>query len=159
MLLDNAERLDKLVDGDAPTEPDRAGVDLDTWRGMMAKNDQIRQNLVPLSKQYMTPEAAQADILNIPDGSTTFVRSSDDAYLAVEYKNTGGTLEATGRRMISAGYVDALRDLVTTELAKIMAFGAAQTTDAYPDIAGLILDSVETPFIAVTPMARASFRH
>ncbi|EPV7327207.1 hypothetical protein ACV9ZL_005946, partial [Klebsiella oxytoca] len=84
----------------------------------------------------------QADIANIPDGSTTYVRSPDDAYLAVEYKNAGGTLEATGRRMISAGYVDALRDLVTTELAKIMAFGAAQTTDAYPDIAGLILDSV-----------------
>ncbi|HFQ8044143.1 TPA: hypothetical protein ACHTB9_005576 [Klebsiella oxytoca] len=142
VLLDNAESLDKLVNGDALTEPDRAGVDLDTWRGFMAKNDEIRQNLVPLSKQYMTPEAAQADIANIPDGSTTYVRSSDDAYLAVEYKNTGGTLEATGRRMISAGYVDALRDLVTTELAKIMAFGAAQTTDAYPDIAGLILDSV-----------------
>ncbi len=142
VLLDNAERLDKLVNGDAPTEPDRAGVDLDTWRGMMAKNDEVRQNIIPLSKQYMTLEAAQADILNIPDGSTTYVRSSDDAYLAVEYKNTGGTLEATGRRMISAGYVDALRDLVTTELAKIMAFGAAQTTDAYPDIAGLILDSV-----------------
>ncbi|MDU4658399.1 MAG: hypothetical protein E6Y40_27300, partial [Klebsiella oxytoca] len=120
----------------------RAGVDLDTWRGFMAKNDEIRQNLVPLSKQYMTPEAAQADIANIPDGSTTYVRSPDDAYLAVEYKNTGGTLEATGRRMISAGYVDALRDLVITELAKIMAFGAAQTTDAYPDIAELILDSV-----------------
>ena len=142
VLLDNAERLDNLVNSDALTVPDRAGVDLDTWRGFMAKNDEIRQNLVPLSKQYMTPEAAQADILNIPDGSTTYVRSSDDAYLAVEYKNTGGTLEATGRRMISAGYVDALRDLVTTELAKIMAFGAAQTTDAYPDIAGLILDSV-----------------
>ena len=142
VLLDNAERLDKLVNSDALTVPDRAGVDLDTWRGFMAKNDEIRQNLVPLSKQYMTLEAAQADIANIPDGSTTYVRSSDDAYLAVEYKNTGGTLEATGRRMISAGYVDALRDLVTTELAKIMAFGAAQTTDAYPDIAGLILDSV-----------------
>ncbi|WP_228155169.1 hypothetical protein [Klebsiella sp. KG9] len=142
VLLDNAERLDKLVNGDALTEPDRAGVDLDTWRGMMAKNDEVRKNLIPLSKQYMTLEAAQADIANIPDGSTTYVRSSDDAYLAVEYKNTGGTLEATGRRMISAGYVDALRDLVTTELAKIMAFGAAQTTDAYPDIAGLILDSV-----------------
>ena len=142
VLLDNAERLDNLVNSDALTVPDRAGVNLDTWRGFMAKNDEIRQNLVPLSKQYMTLEAAQADIANIPDGSTTYVRSSDDAYLAVEYKNTGGTLEATGRRMISAGYVDALRDLVTTELAKIMAFGAAQTTDAYPDIAELILDSV-----------------
>ncbi|HID2999335.1 TPA: hypothetical protein ACXF9B_002043 [Klebsiella pneumoniae] len=38
VLLDNAERLDKLLNGDATTEPDRAGVDLDTWRGMMAKN-------------------------------------------------------------------------------------------------------------------------
>ena len=86
VLLDNAERLDKLVNSDALTVPDRAGVDLDTWRGFMAKNDAVRQNIIPLSKQYMTPEAAQADILNIPDGSTTYVRSSDDAYLAVEYK-------------------------------------------------------------------------
>ncbi|EPY4829818.1 right-handed parallel beta-helix repeat-containing protein, partial [Klebsiella pneumoniae] len=69
VLLDNAERLDKLVNSDALTVPDRAGVDLDTWRGFMAKNDEIRQNLVPLSKQYMTLEAAQADIANIPDGS------------------------------------------------------------------------------------------
>ncbi|VGL31357.1 flagellar biosynthesis, cell-distal portion of basal-body rod [Klebsiella pneumoniae] len=37
VLLDNAERLDKLVNGSALTEPDRAGVELDTWRGMMAK--------------------------------------------------------------------------------------------------------------------------
>ncbi|HHR0649692.1 hypothetical protein [Klebsiella oxytoca] len=142
IFLDNVKRADELVNGPAGTVDDRAGEPLDTWRQMMAKNDEIRQNLVPLSKQYMTLEAAQADIANIPEGSTTYVRSSDDAYLAVEYKNTGGTLEATGRRMISAGYVDALRDLVITELAKIMAFGAAQTTDAYPDIAGLILDSV-----------------
>ncbi|MFM2935646.1 hypothetical protein AB8S68_25500, partial [Klebsiella pneumoniae] len=142
VLLDNAERLDKLVNGSALTEPDRAGVELDTWRGMMAKNDEIRQNIIPLSKQYMTLEAAQADIANIPDGSTTYVRSPDDAYLAVEYKNAGGTLEATGRRMISAEYVDALRVLITEEVAKIMASGAAQTTDAYPDIAELILDSM-----------------
>ncbi|HHT0290805.1 TPA: hypothetical protein ACTW3X_005450 [Klebsiella pneumoniae] len=142
VLLDNAERLDKLVNGSALTEPDRAGVELDTWRGMMAKNDEIRQNIIPLSKQYMTLEAAQADIANIPDGSTTYVRSPDDAYLAVEYKNAGGTLEATGRRMISAEYVDALRVLITEEVAKITASGAAQTTDAYPDIAELILDSV-----------------
>ena len=142
IFLDNVKRADELVNGPAGTVDDRAGEPLDTWRQMMAKNDEVRQNIIPLSKQYMTLEAAQADIANIPEGSTTYVRSSDDAYLAVEYKNTGGTLEATGRRMISAGYVDALRDLVITELAKIMAFGAAQTTDAYPDIAGLILDSV-----------------
>ena len=37
VLLDNAKRLDELVNSDALTVPDRAGVDLDTWRGMMAK--------------------------------------------------------------------------------------------------------------------------
>ncbi|HCI6203735.1 TPA: hypothetical protein NPO43_003459 [Klebsiella quasipneumoniae subsp. quasipneumoniae] len=102
VLLDNSERLDKLVNGSALTEPDRAGVELDTWRGMMAKNDQVRQNLIPLSKQYATLAAAQADIANIPEGSSTYVRSPDDAYLAIEYMNVGGTLVATGRKMLSA---------------------------------------------------------
>ncbi|HHS9906854.1 TPA: hypothetical protein ACTW30_005074 [Klebsiella pneumoniae] len=106
VLLDNAERLDKLVNGSALTEPDRAGDDLDTWRGMMAKNDQIRQNLVPLSKQYMTLEAAQADIANIPDGSTTYYRSPDDSALAIEVMNVGGTLTATGRKMPSQQSID-----------------------------------------------------
>ncbi|HHC2759079.1 TPA: hypothetical protein ACN690_004776 [Klebsiella pneumoniae] len=106
VLLDNAERLDKLVNGSALTEPDRAGDELDTWRGMMAKNDQIRQNLVPLSKQYMTLEAAQADIANIPDGSTTYYRSPDDSALAIEVMNVGGTLTATGRKMPSQQSID-----------------------------------------------------
>ena len=112
VLLDNAERLDKLVNGDAPTEPDRAGVDLDTWRGMMAKNDEVRQNIIPLSKQYMTLAAAQADIANIPEGSTTYVRSPDDSALAIEVMNVAGTLQETGRRMISKEYVDALKKLI-----------------------------------------------
>jgi hypothetical protein len=33
---------------------------------MAKKNDEIRQNLIPLSKQYMTLADAQADIANIP---------------------------------------------------------------------------------------------
>ncbi|MDU4156104.1 MAG: hypothetical protein E7H82_04110, partial [Klebsiella michiganensis] len=101
VLLDNAERLDKLVNGDALTEPDRAGVDLDTWRGMMAKNDEVRKNLIPLSKQYMTIEAAQADIANIPEGSTTYVRSPGNIALAFEVINNGGVLEPTYRAMPS----------------------------------------------------------
>ncbi|EPC7356333.1 SGNH/GDSL hydrolase family protein [Klebsiella pneumoniae] len=101
VLLDNAERLDKLVNGDALTEPDRAGDDLDTWRGMMAKNDEVRQNLIPLSKQYATLAAAQADIANIPVGSTTYYRSPDDSALAVEVMNVSGTLQPTGRQMPS----------------------------------------------------------
>ncbi|WBZ93479.1 hypothetical protein [Escherichia coli] len=140
--MDNVKRADELVNGPAGTVDDRGGEPLDTWRQMMTKNDEVRQNLIPLSKQYQTLAAAQADIANIPEGSTTYYRSPDDSALAIEVMNVGGTLQPTGRRMISAGYVDALRDLVATELAKIMAFGAAQTTDAYPDIAELILDSV-----------------
>ncbi|EJR0197025.1 SGNH/GDSL hydrolase family protein [Klebsiella pneumoniae] len=105
MLLDNAERLDKLVNGSALTEPDRAGVELDTWRGMMAKNEALteetRQNLIPLSRQYATLAAAQADIANIPVGSTTYYRSPDDSALAVEVINNAGTLQPTGRKMPS----------------------------------------------------------
>lgn len=138
--------LDKVVTSTDLTYTDRLGGEHYTVDGIKAEGDKVveetRQNLIPLSRQYMTVADAQADIANIPDGSATYVRSTDDSALADEYINNGGTLEATGRRMISAGYVDALRDLVTTELAKIMAFGAAQTTDAYPDIAELILDSV-----------------
>ncbi|MFP8620495.1 SGNH/GDSL hydrolase family protein [Klebsiella grimontii] len=117
VLLDNAERLDKLVNGDAPTEPDRAGVDLDTWRGMMAKNDEVRQNIIPLSRQYMTLAAAQADIANIPAGSTTYVRSQDGSALADEYLSDGATLTATGRRMPSQGSVDALIQFIDKFIA------------------------------------------
>ncbi|MCL9624534.1 hypothetical protein, partial [Klebsiella variicola] len=105
VLLDNAERLDKLVNGSALTEPDRAGVELDTWRGMMAKNEALteetRQNLIPLSRQYATLAAAQADIANIPVGSATYYRSPDDSALAVEVINNAGTLQPTGRKMPS----------------------------------------------------------
>ncbi|MFL3356719.1 hypothetical protein ACJ0MD_27010, partial [Klebsiella pneumoniae] len=101
VLLDNATRFDELVNGPAGTVPDRAGQPLDTWRQMMAKNDEVRQNLIPLSKQYMTLAAAQADIANIPVGSTTYYRSPDDSALAIEVMNVGGTLQPTGRRMPS----------------------------------------------------------
>ncbi|HHC4798635.1 TPA: hypothetical protein ACN63N_006214 [Klebsiella oxytoca] len=140
IFLDNVKRADELVNGPAGTVDDRGGEPLDTWRQMMAKNDEVRQNIIPLSKQYMTLEAAQADIANIPDGSTTYVRSPDDAYLAVEYKNAGGTLEATGRRMISAECVDALRTLISQEVAKIMLSGAAVPIDGYPDAAWAWVD-------------------
>ncbi|MFW0508377.1 SGNH/GDSL hydrolase family protein, partial [Klebsiella pneumoniae] len=116
VLVDNAKRLDELVNGPAADVPDRAGDPLYSWRQMMAKNEALteatRQNLIPLSRQYMTLSEAQADIANIPAGSTTYVRSSDDAYLAIEYMNVSGTLQPTGRRMLSAepfqGLVDAV---------------------------------------------------
>ncbi|EIY4979157.1 hypothetical protein MLP18_003921 [Klebsiella quasipneumoniae] len=108
VLLDNAERLDKLVNGPAADVPDRGGDPLYSWRQMMAKNDEVRQNLIPLSKQYATLAAAQADIVNIPVGSTTYYRSPDDSALAIEVINNAGTLQPTGRKMPSQQAVDAI---------------------------------------------------
>lgn len=101
IFLDNVKRADRLVNGPEGTVPDRGGVPLDSWRQMMAKNDEIRQNLIPLSRQYMTEEDAMADIANIPEGSTTYVRSISGSALADEYINNSGTLEPTGRKMPS----------------------------------------------------------
>ncbi|MFK9928724.1 SGNH/GDSL hydrolase family protein [Klebsiella pneumoniae] len=101
IFLDNVKRADELVNGPAGKVNDRGGEPLDTWRQMMEKNDEIRQNLIPLSKQYATLAAAQADIANIPEGSTTYYRSPDDSALAVEVMNVSGTLQPTGRQMPS----------------------------------------------------------
>lgn len=114
IFMDNVKRADRLVNGPPATIPDRGGEPLDSWRLMMAKNDEIRQNLIPLSKQYMTLEAAQADITNIPPGSTTYVRSPDDTTLAIEYMNVDGTLVPTGRRMPSQEYTDDIFDGMKT---------------------------------------------
>ncbi|BBK10854.1 MULTISPECIES: SGNH/GDSL hydrolase family protein [Klebsiella] len=99
IFMDNVRRLDQLMQSTELTFPDRAGELLYTWRG-------IHQTLIPLSKQYMTLAAAQADIVNIPVNATTYVRSPDGSALADEYMNVAGTLTATGRRMPSQQSVD-----------------------------------------------------
>ncbi|EPJ3958526.1 SGNH/GDSL hydrolase family protein, partial [Klebsiella pneumoniae] len=101
------------------TVNDRAGEPLDTWRQMMAKNDEVRQNLIPLSKQYMTLAAAQADIANIPVGATTYIRSPSDKALALEAINNGGVLEPTGRAMPSQQAVDEASDSANLALERV----------------------------------------
>ena len=66
------------------------------------------ENLIPLSRQYMALAEAQADIANIPNSSSTYVRSADGSSLADEYINNNGTLEPTGRKMPSQEYIDKL---------------------------------------------------
>lgn len=114
VLLDNAKRLDELTNGPAATVPDRAGEPLDSWRKMQEDNaalvDETRQNLIPLGRQYMTFADAQADIANIPEGSSTYYRSPDDLRLAIEVMNIGGTLEPTGRVMVSKLYIDEIKN-------------------------------------------------
>ncbi|HEO9207140.1 TPA: BNR-4 repeat-containing protein [Klebsiella aerogenes] len=87
-------KMDEIVTSPGEKYVDRFGNEHYTIEG-------VRQNLIPLSRQYMTLAAAQADIANIPDGSATYVRSDDGSSLADEYINNGGTLEATGRKMPS----------------------------------------------------------
>ncbi|MEQ0055642.1 SGNH/GDSL hydrolase family protein [Klebsiella sp. JN_Kp127] len=108
IFMENVKRADQLISGPAGTVPDRGGEPLDTWREMMAKNDEVRQNIIPLSKQYMTLAAAQADIANIPVGSTTYYRSQDNSALAIEVMNVSGTLQPTGRRMTSQKAVEGI---------------------------------------------------
>lgn len=124
---DNNATIDEFVNSLELSVTTRTGNERDTLAGIQKKSDdqrvqmaedgavvveETRQNLIPLSRQYMTLAAAQADIANIPEGSTTYYRSPDDSALAIEVINNGGTLEATGRMMISKGYVDSGFDAV-----------------------------------------------
>ena len=128
---DNNTTIDIFVNSPDLSVTTRTGIERDTMAGIEQKSadqrEQIaadgatvveatRQNLIPLSRQYMTLAAAQADIANIPEGSTTYYRSPDDSALAIEVINNGGTLEATGRRMISKEYVDALIEAINQRI-------------------------------------------
>lgn len=93
--------MDNIISSNAKTYVDRLGNERYTVEG-------IRQNLIPLSRQYMTLADAQADIANIPAGSAVYVRSVDGSALADEYINNGGTLTPTGRQMPSQRTVDAI---------------------------------------------------
>ncbi|MCD9653394.1 hypothetical protein LVR49_05865, partial [Klebsiella pneumoniae] len=88
--------LDKVVTSTDLKYTDRLGVEHYTVEGMKAEGDKVveetRLNLIPLSRQYMTLADAQADIANIPAGSTTYYRSPDDSALAIEVINNAGTL-------------------------------------------------------------------
>ncbi|HBW8082599.1 sialate O-acetylesterase [Klebsiella pneumoniae] len=108
--------LDKVVTSTEPTYTDRLGGVHYTVDGIKAEGDAVvedtRQNLIPLSRQYMTLAEAQADIANIPEGSTTYYRSPDDSALAIEVINNGGTLEPTGRKMPSQESAEAYKKLI-----------------------------------------------
>ncbi|SSF11373.1 hypothetical protein [Klebsiella pneumoniae] len=114
VLLDNATRLDELVNGPAGTVNDRAGQPLDTWRQivtmMLAAVTDAQNSITAIGLPFNTLSDAQAAVAagKIPDGSVTWVRTTDSAALADEYKNINGVLTATGRRMPSQDAVDAL---------------------------------------------------
>ncbi len=148
VLLDNATRLDNLLNSLALVYPDREGADLDTWRGIMLRVsntlDDIRQNLIPLSRQYMTLAAAQADIANIPLGSTTYYRSPDDSALAIEVINNGGTLEPTGRKMPSQEAINELQKYVSELISNDPSISAFVQWEA---VGGFILGQLDKDYL------------
>ncbi|MBE4996898.1 hypothetical protein [Klebsiella pneumoniae] len=119
-VWDNNHVQDIMINSDELEVETRTGKMQPTWAGLVKKNeDEIedaRQNLIPLSRQYMTLAAAQADIANIPVNSTTYVRSQGGSALADEYINNGGTLEATGRKMPSYELIEPLINLIESVL-------------------------------------------
>lgn len=129
-LNDNALAFDDYMNTESDIYIDRFGNAKDSLSGTAIKItaaagvavEATRQNLIPLSKQYMTLAAAQADIANIPDGSTTYVRSADGSSLADEYINNAGTLEATGRTMPSS-------QTISDALIPVLSLLTANTTD------------------------------
>ena len=141
--------LDKVVTSTEPTYIDRLGGEHYTVDGMKAEGDKVveetRKNLIPLSRQYMTLAAAQADIANIPDGSATYVRSADGSSLADEYINNAGTLEATGRKMPSQTTVENIDGVSLKNTAQVDAISPGRTTGAIPVVPGIFRLSTGTP--------------
>lgn len=151
--------LDKVVTSTDLTYTDRLGGEHYTVDGIKAEGDKVveetRQNLIPLSRQYMTLEAAQADIANIQVNSTTYVRSQDGSALADEYINNGGTLEATGRRMPSQAVVNAN----TQAVEKINVRTQGIRTLDYPDEGLEFYDELGHLFMRFNQLAKAFFPH
>ncbi|QOK32088.1 hypothetical protein IFY65_02009 [Klebsiella pneumoniae] len=129
-IWDNNATIDEFVNSPELTLTTRTGTERDTLAGIQKKSDdqrvqmaedgaavveETRKNLIPLSRQYMTLAAAQADIANIPVGSTTYYRSPDDSALAIEVINNAGTLQPTGRKMPSSQAVDSVRGLIDSQ--------------------------------------------
>lgn len=128
-LNDNALAYDDFLNSEADTFVDRMGNAQDSLRGEKKKMaaagaavvEETRQNLIPLSRQYMTLAAAQADIANIPVGATTYVRSATESSLADEYMRVGDTLTATGRSMASLSSLSDLDTRLSVTLQRLFA--------------------------------------
>ncbi|WP_410175211.1 hypothetical protein [Raoultella ornithinolytica] len=158
---DNNATIDGFVNSPELTVITRTGIEHDTLSGIQKKSDdqrvqmaedgaavveETRQNLIPLGKQYMTLADAQADIANIPDGSTTYVRSADGSSLADEYINNGGTLEATGRLMPSQGYVDRVINTSTGNGNITVTFDSdGKAVDVRDDFGGVNIPGIPAP--------------
>ena len=153
-LNDNALAYDDFMLSEEGTFVDRLGNEVPTLKGLSeimrqageSVVEKTRQNLIPLSRQYITLAAAQADIANIPEGSTTYYRSPDDSALAIEVINNAGTLQPTGRKMPSQQAVEDVeeqtRDMQVAVQALLVGLQKSQSA-----IAEIVMESVSPDVI------------
>lgn len=122
VLKENVENLDIALNTDSESWLDRGKRVNVSWKGILNKNaealKETQDSITILGLPFTTLAEAQAAANDgkIPVGAVTWVRNTGDASLADEYINNGGTLEATGRRMISKEYVDALIDAIVQRI-------------------------------------------
>ncbi|MBK4119163.1 hypothetical protein JHE03_23040 [Pluralibacter gergoviae] len=139
-IFDDNRVQDRLLNGDDLEIESRTGEKLPSWKGIIKKNDDLindtRQNLIPLSRQYMTLADARNDIANIPDGSAIYIRSADGSSLADEYINNGGALEPTGRKMPSA---DQVND-IDGRIKRVIGENIAEIRDAEGNVVFILSD-------------------
>ncbi|MBK2543189.1 hypothetical protein FKK34_25110, partial [Klebsiella quasipneumoniae] len=102
VLLDNAERLDKLVNGPAADVPDRGGDPLYSWRQIMAvnqaKQDQLDDIITSLDTASFTFSDTTAGLAGTTDGQYFRVPQGEDSEIAfIYYRNNSGvaTIVAT----------------------------------------------------------------
>lgn len=163
-VWDNNRVQDEILNSEELEVETRTGIMTPTWKGVLKKNEdeieETRQNLIPLSRQYMTLAAAQADIANIPVNSTTYVRSPDGSALADEYMNVAGTLTATGRKMPSQTTVDANTSVITgLDLDRVDVSPASLGTGQYYQIStGTIATTTDTNWAASAPVSVAGYK-
>lgn len=156
--------LDKVVTSTELTYKDRLGGEHYTVDGIKAEGDKVveetRQNLIPLSKQYVDLASAQADIANIPVNSFTYVRDQSGDALALEYQNVEGTLTATGRKMPSQTTVDANTSVITgLDLDRVDVSPASLGTGQYYQIStGTIATTTDTNWAASAPVSVAGYK-
>lgn len=78
----------------------------------------------------------------ITDGQLFYIVSQTDNGFVDLYKNVSGAPVFTGKTMPDTELIDSLEANLAASLALIRATGGAQISEAYPDIAELILDGI-----------------
>ncbi|UNK76052.1 hypothetical protein [Raoultella planticola] len=143
--------LDKVVTSNELKYIDRLGGEHFTVDGIKDEADkvvkEVQDSITILGLPFNTLSDAQDAVVEgkIPEGSVTWVQSTDDIALADEYKNISGTLTATGRQMPSQQAVDqanAKIDVINETVEKIVFDGKEDVYYSVVDSEGNIVGVV-----------------